>query len=352
MNTRRRSATATTVFAAALTALVSVAATERMARAEDTPDSEDHGLPLETHFDEAPAPAPAPVTAVAPPAPVVAAPPVNEAVAAPPPAPPPPSVPVAHVTPAPAEPVQEDATPATPAPMAAFQLQPFGASSAPQDGEKPVHASSDSPSAWHFALGVDTDAPLDVAGRLALETPGRIRLSTALGTTPQAYANAVDGILRSVNAYDAGTSALFRAGFGKSLVWRTHIGIRPFENHGFYADAGYALVHLGGSTTAGAVASAAGEGAYSSYAGDGSYQLSTTVQMVDAEIGWEWPLVQGFRLRTALGGAFTINSSTSITAPSGGDSSLVASAGKQVDQSFEKYGFLPVLTVGLDYRLF
>jgi outer membrane biosynthesis protein TonB len=346
MTSLRAAAAASAVAFAALVSFSGAAHAD-----ETTDDTEDHSLPLETHFDDpkpddetapAAAAAPAPVPVPAPAAP--AAPPVP----APPPAPAalkPVPVPSPVVAPAP------EPAPA-PAPSFAPTFALAGASASDEGrGEKPTHADPSSPSTWHLALGVDTDAPLDVAGRFSLETPGRIRLSTALGTTPQAYASAVDGILRAVNAYDAGTSALFRAGFGKSLVWRTHAGIRPFANHGFYADAGYALVKLSGDTTASAVASAAGEGAVAGYVGDASYQLGTTLQMVDAEIGWEFPLVQGFRLRTAIGGAFTLASSTTITAPTA-DNSLTARASQDVDHAFQTYGFLPVVTVGLDYRFF
>ena len=44
-------------------------------------------------------------------------------------------------------------------------------------------------------------------------------------------------------------------------------------------------------------------------------------------------------------------SSTNITAPTA-DNTLTAKASQEVDHAFQSYGFLPVVTVGLDYRFF
>jgi len=211
-------------------------------------------------------------------------------------------------------------------------------------------------SAWKFAAGVGTDFPMDVGARFDLEMPFRIRLSTTFGFMPKPYAATINGFLEGVGVYDDNVGNLIEATLQSSFVWRTHVGWRPFAAHGFYVDAGYGLVTLGGSTTSSELVSAATGQTFPSSEGNRTHDFNAnlTLHMVDAELGWLFTLLPHWQLRVALGRAFTVGSSTSITPQFQVRSPAATAAFEQYAESFlndevRSYAMTPVVSVGTAY---
>lgn len=222
---------------------------------------------------------------------------------------------------------------------------------APPDNGSSVAA--DGP-AWRYALAAGTEFPMSVALRGQIEAPFRLRLSSAVGVLPGPYVSAINGILVGVGAYNQATADLIRDALGSSLVWRTHLGYRPFARHGFTVEVGYGLVALGGGASASTIVSAA-TGASSPESGtEKPFRVSSALHMLDAELGWEWVLFEHLFVRAAAGGAFTVAASSSVTpdytprAPRVTEAFGVSSAA-YLDETYTTYVFTPVISSWVGY---
>lgn len=212
-----------------------------------------------------------------------------------------------------------------------------------------------------FAVSADagTDFPIDVGVRVQGELAGRFRLSTAVGLLPGAYVDAINDVLVGWDAYDRQTATLIAEALRSSLVWRTHLGLKPFAGAGFYMEGGYGMVALGGSATAGAILEAitgqtlpAGDRSASS-----RFDISSMLHMADVELGWEWSLGPALQLRTGIGGAFTIGARTQVDPQYAPASPRLTEAFAQyaedyLDDIYTTYVHTPSLTVRLRTRLF
>ncbi len=215
------------------------------------------------------------------------------------------------------------------------------------------------PSRFHLDADLTTDFPVAIGGRVGLELPYRLRLSTSLGYLPSPYVEAINGFLVAIKAFDDATSALVKSALKSSLVWRTHVGIRPFARHGFVIDAGYGLVTLGGSATASELlAATTGQAPPEGDPGSSrNFSLGSTLHMLDVEFGWEWLILERLHLRAALGGAFTVGSSTSIEPdyrPRAPQATKIYTTASEayLDNIYTSYVFTPVISVGVGYRFF
>lgn len=220
-----------------------------------------------------------------------------------------------------------------------------------------VCRAADSPGAprWTGAVAAGTELPVSVGARAHIEAPIRLRLSTAVGVLPGPYVSAINGILVGAGAYDQSTATLIRETLSSSLVWRTHLGYRPFALHGFTVEAGYGLVALGGSASASSVVSAAtGSAPPVEATGGKTFSVASTLHMLDVELGWEWRIVEHLFIRCAIGGAFTLGASTSVTpdytprAPRATESFTSASAA-YLDETYTNYVFTPVVSLWSGY---
>lgn len=166
-----------------------------------------------------------------------------------------------------------------------------------------------------LVAGVNTDLPLSLGARLGVEFPGRWRASTTLGFLPEGYIRTLNNFLVSNNTYNQNTADLIQSTLKSSLVWRLHVGYRPFANYGFHIEAGYGLVTLGGSATASEIVTGVtGTSLPASDAGSGkSFNISSTLYMLNIELGWEW-FWRDLYFRASLGGSFTAAASTSVQA--------------------------------------
>jgi hypothetical protein len=166
-----------------------------------------------------------------------------------------------------------------------------------------------------FNAGAHSDLPLSVGGRVGLEFPGRFRIASSMGFLPGGYINTINSIMVNTGSYTQSTADLIHSTLKSSLVWRIHGGFRPFENYGFHVEAGYGLIALGGGASAAEIISGT-TGATLSDGGAASgktFTVNSTLHMLDIELGWEWFWNQVY-FRASVGGAFTVASSTSVTA--------------------------------------
>jgi hypothetical protein len=170
---------------------------------------------------------------------------------------------------------------------------------------------------WHLRGEIGTDFPVSAGGRVSVESPSRLRLSTSFGYLPGPYVDVINAWMVNAGAYTQDTASLARQAVQNSMVWRTHLGFRPFRSLGLYADAGYTLIALGGgASTEQVIAALTGATLPRGGPMDPStetFDLASTVHMVDVEIGWQFLIAQHWYLRAALGGAFAFAESSSLT---------------------------------------
>lgn len=207
---------------------------------------------------------------------------------------------------------------------------------------------------WRGAVAAGTEFPMSFGVRGQIEAPFRLRLSTTLGVMPGPYVSAINGFLVGINAYDQATADLIRAALSASLMWRTHVGYRPFREHGFTIEAGYGLVALGGGASAATLISAVSGQPAPEGAADKNYKIGSALHMLDVELGWEWVVVKHLFLRAALGGAFTVGSSTTIEADFQPRAQRANEAFAKVGEAYlndtyRTYVFTPVVSVWAGY---
>ena len=215
------------------------------------------------------------------------------------------------------------------------------------------------PSRAHLATFVGTDFPVDVSFGVASELGGRFRLSSSLGFLPSPYARAMNGAMVSLNVYDQNTADLIQDTLKSSLVWRTHMGVFPFQSSGLYLDVGYGMVTLGGGATAGEILGTAtglslpSNGPFTAR----DFDVSATLHMIDVEIGWRINIGGNFELRPSIGGAFTVANNTSVVSkssvvPTTLTAPFCARAADNLHGTLATYAHLPVISLHLGYRLF
>ncbi len=207
---------------------------------------------------------------------------------------------------------------------------------------------------WRYALAAGTEFPLSVALRGQVEAPFRLRLSSAVGVLPGPYVSAINGILVGLGAYDQATADLIRDALGSSLIWRTHLGYRPFGRHGFTFEVGYGLVALGGGASASTLVSAATGASSPEPGADKNVRVSSALHMLDVELGWEWVVFEHLFVRAAAGGAFTVAASSSVTPDYAPRAPRVteafgASSAAYLDETYTTYVFTPVLSLWAGY---
>lgn len=226
--------------------------------------------------------------------------------------------------------------------MAAFPSRAFAG---------PDHQPAE-PDPVRVTVDAGTDFPVDVGGRVTIELPARVRLSTTAGVMPGIYVEALNAFLVGVGAYTESTADLVAATLTSSFILRNHVGWRPLPKYGFYVEAGYGIVTLGGDLTGAEVIAAATGREPSSGDETRSFDASSTLHMVDVELGWELTFVEHLAARFAVGGAFTVGASTSIEptfepqAPRA-TRLFTDQAEAYLTDVFESYAFTPVITVAL-----
>ena len=211
--------------------------------------------------------------------------------------------------------------------------------------------------AWHLEAHAVTDAPLQIGARATLEMPGRLQISSSLGVVPGMYVDLFNGVAVEVGAYNQATANLIGAALQAGMVWRTHIGWRPFSEWGLYVQVGYGIVALGGGLGNEADVKSAGgaDGGSSSL----EYRIGATLHMFDAEIGYRWSLFSDrVSLLAAIGFAGTVAADASVepTFNAGILSGIVAAINRGAEAYLEdvltSYVFTPVVSLAVGYRFF
>lgn len=214
----------------------------------------------------------------------------------------------------------------------------------------PAHAASD----FHLSVEGKTDFPIDVGGGLALELPGRIQLSGDVGVLPGAYVDAANTTLEGLNVYDGRTGVVVREALTNSLLLRGHLGWRPFASSGFFIQAGYGVAQLGGTVNAGDLSLATGYAIPPGVGALNALDISSTVELVDAQLGWRWKLDR-LLVRAAVGGAHSVGSQSQLSIHNGGALDALAApleqAGAQLlDSKIGQYGNTVEVTLGLGFE--
>ena len=211
-----------------------------------------------------------------------------------------------------------------------------------------------------LSLGAEalSEFPMQVGGRIWVELPGRIRVSTTLGYLPGAYESAVNAALVGAGAYDSQTGEVISSVMDDSLIFRVSLGWRPFKNHGAYISAGYMLAFLEGSLSPQLVQAAAGNLPVSTSALSGyleGFSVDSTLHMVHAEVGWQWVVGRGLSLRLGLGAALTVDAYSSITSDGSARSqqvaALLAPTAAYLDETLTSYVFTPTVTMALGWQV-
>lgn len=208
---------------------------------------------------------------------------------------------------------------------------------------------------WHFGIDVGADIPVDALNvGFVLQAPSGLRLSSSVGFMSDVFLGRMDA-----PGGDHTATVLMHAALSDSTVWRTHLGMKPWKTHGFYASAGYSLCTFGGTVTSGDALSALVDRMLPF--GLGSMPLvhmTSTLHALDLEAGWEWSIAHRFKFRTAISAATVIASSTSLHVEAGSLAILplpVASierAGEaQIDAMYKDIGPIVMLTVQLQLDL-
>jgi len=227
----------------------------------------------------------------------------------------------------------------------------------------PVAAPGDDPG-WRVSAEVMSEVPLHLGAGVAVEGPYRIRVDSSVGYLPGFYVDGMNAVLKAIPDYDEDIARLVKLALESSLIWRTHVGWRPFESAGLFFSAGYGLVALGGGAgteallVAGSmVASPVGLVPAGLLPEVRGYDVSSTLHMLDLEVGWELPLNDDLFMRAALGGAFTVASSTEISprftlmwAAQTAVEQFTGDTESFLNDVYRSYVHSPVLSVSVGYR--
>ena len=221
-------------------------------------------------------------------------------------------------------------------------------------------AAAGASSTWHVGAEAVTEVPIHMGVRIAVEGPYRIRLDSSLGYFPGFYIDGLNEILKIFPLYNDQVADLVKAALESSLIWRTHIGWRPFSGAGFYFSAGYGMVSLGGGAGAEELLVAVSkepppEGTLPERRG---YDVASTLHMIDAEVGWELLIVERFTLRAAVGGAFTLGAATDISprfTPKRATKAAIEEFTGQTatfldDDIYKRFVHTPVVSLSVGYR--
>ncbi|HJL42873.1 MAG TPA: hypothetical protein RMG48_16325 [Myxococcales bacterium LLY-WYZ-16_1] len=210
----------------------------------------------------------------------------------------------------------------------------------------------DSTDAARVWVEAGTDVPVLVGGRVEVEAWHRLRAWTSLGVLPDAYLELIDGVAQGLGGYNEETSDLVVGSLQSSLVWRVHLGWRPFRKLGFGIDAGYTLATLGGATRGSEILAAALGRPVPDAIGN-AWTLDSTLHLLGFEASWRFPLFDRFELRTALGFVGTVAASTQAT-PLGTSSVFAerfsADLEAYLNGVYTSYVFTPYGSVGAGYR--
>lgn len=211
----------------------------------------------------------------------------------------------------------------------------------------------------HLDLEVGTELPLSLGASMVMTYPNGLRLSTGLGYLPNTYVEVINEVVQSFPySYDDATGDLIEETLKDSLIWRLHAGWQ--STSGVYVETGYRLTALGGGTSSEALLAGITDWEMTGeFNGSSGYNVSSTLHMVDIEIGWSTIIDDRWTFRTALGAAATVAASTAVSAqttPTGRARQRFVREFESFSEhylvdTYTEYVFTPVITVVFGYRL-
>ncbi len=210
--------------------------------------------------------------------------------------------------------------------------------------------------AEHVRIEAVTTAPIHLGLGMVAELPARLRITAAVGYLPMLYVDGINEVAMAAGGYDDRTARLIERSLESSFVGRAHLGWRPFAGAGFYVEAGYGIVALGGGTSEDTLLALALGLELPDDPGN-RYDVDATLHMLDAEIGWEWWIADRLSLRLGLGAATTLDSNSSVEPTSARRLPLVTGiftsiAERELDQVLERYVHTPTITAAIGWRVF
>ena len=206
-----------------------------------------------------------------------------------------------------------------------------------------------------------TDFPLEIGARLSImHTKTRLSLATSLGWLPKPYLVLLNHTLTSLDLYSEETANLIETVLENSLVLRIDLGWQPWKHYGFYFDAGYGYVGLGGGVTTEEIVSSLTnitppQGGRRT-ATTREFAVSSTLHMFDIEAGWTWNVSSRWYMRAALGFALTFAAQTDVEAQYKVQAQNIINAlegglEKYLDDIYTQYVFTPTMTLAVGYNL-
>lgn len=199
--------------------------------------------------------------------------------------------------------------------------------------------------AWTLSIEGVTHAPLDIGAQIGVEAPFGLRLFGGYGWVPEAFIGTVTGIAANATSDVRARLVLDSAEYSGRIA-RVTLGLRPFSKLGFYFDAGYAHVQLSGTRE---IPDLSSPGVAQPL---GGYMAKSSLDAWVLEFGHQFRFGRRMLFGAGLGVIGTLNARTRIV-PTGGapDDPLLLEGARQVDSAFERYGYVPTLTLRLGFDL-
>ncbi len=204
-----------------------------------------------------------------------------------------------------------------------------------------------------------TDVPLLVGGGLQFEFPGRIRGSVSVGSLPLGYIRAGNWVSTGMfDEYNDNQATLVEDSVQSSLVWRFHGGMRPMKNLGLYIDGGYTLATLGGRSTSGETIDELVEADIPMSVQESfDVDATSTLHMLDLEVGWEFFRETLWNVRAGIGWSFTVAAEASLESRYEGQGEQEQAAIDALErqgedhlvESYKKYVHPPYLTLSVGF---
>ena len=85
--------------------------------------------------------------------------------------------------------------------------------------------------------------------------------------------------------------------------------------------------------------------------------VNSQLHMIDVEVGWQWFVWRGLSLRAAVGFTGTVGAHSEISRADGQplsflEASFAEDGARRLDETYTRYVFAPVLSLGAGWRFF
>lgn len=205
---------------------------------------------------------------------------------------------------------------------------------------------------WRLYGEVLTDTPVQVGGRLVVETPRRLRAGTSVGYLPGPYVDVINELLVSTEVYSQETADLIKIALQNSLLWRAHVGWRPVADLGTYVELSYTWMGLGGGVSGETDLTSGTELSPPVSGTEAEFNLDSSIHMAGVEAGYVWEWDSGLTLRAGMGIAVTLDANFTAEARGGeaGKEQVEKAAKDYLDSVFERWVHPPYVALAVGYR--